>query len=148
MMNAKRFFFTSAAVIKDCDRKTRSVLSKFGAFVRRTAKGSIRKAKKPARPGSPPHDHGGPLKRLIFFVWEAARRSVIIGPERLRSKEGDAPHALEHGGQTTSTRKVRVGRSSYRATRKVTIAAHPYMGPAAAKESKKLPDLWSNSVKS
>jgi hypothetical protein len=146
-MNAKKFFFTSAAVIKDCDRKTRSVFSKFGAFVRRTAKGSIRKAKKAARPGNPPHSHNGLLKKFVFFVWDATKRSVIIGPEKLNGTEGDAPHALEHGGQSVATRTVRVARSKYRATRRVTIEARPYIGPAAAKESPKLPDMWANSIK-
>jgi hypothetical protein len=140
----QRFFFDSAAVIRAADKQTRGVLSKFGAFVRRTARSSIRKAKKPAPAGKPPHGHGAQLlKKFLFFAYDPAKKSVIIGPAKLGGTIGDAPRALEHGGQSEATRTIRVGRSKYRATRKVTIAPHPYMGPAVAKESRTLPDLWA-----
>jgi len=47
-------FFDSKKVVSATDRATRRVLSRFGAFVRRTAKQSIRKRKKVSQPGSPP----------------------------------------------------------------------------------------------
>jgi len=50
----KQLFFDREAVTSRVDPATRKVLSKFGAFVRRTAKGSIRRRRKAAPPGSPP----------------------------------------------------------------------------------------------
>ena len=62
-----RFFFDSRHVMNRVDKATRSVLSKFGAYVRRTARRSIRKRKRRSRPGKPPSSHSGLLKRFIFF---------------------------------------------------------------------------------
>jgi len=173
----KNFFFDRAAVIKAVDRQTRSVLSKFGAYVRRTAKGSIKKAapsklekvkrarkvlarsKTPATQqlamevlmraqqdasapaGQPPRSVKGFLKDHIFFVFEPARRGVIIGPEALGAAV--APKALEQGGRSIT--KIRRGGQTI--SRVVTVRPHPYMGPAVAKVEKQLPSLWATAGK-
>lgn len=134
-MRIKQLFFDSPKVLRSVDKATRSVLSKFGAFVRRTAKGSIRKRKKPSAPGTPPSSHTGLLKRFIFFGYDPNRKSVVIGPERLNQKTSDAPHTLEYSGRTAIGKK------------RVKIAARPYMGPAFEKEKQHLPALWKDSVK-
>jgi hypothetical protein len=140
-MKFKQMFFTSKAVLSATDRATRRVLSKFGAYVRRTAKSSIRKRKAISRPGKPPSSHTGLLKRFILFGYDPAKRSVVIGPLRLtRDGRGDAPQALEEGG---TSRTVRRGRK-----KRVKIKARPYMGPAMEKEKPKLPHMWRNSVSS
>ena len=69
----KQLFFDRQAVISKVDAATRRVLSKFGAFVRRSAKSSIRKLKKPAPPGHPPSSHTGLLKKFIFGYGAAVR---------------------------------------------------------------------------
>ena len=103
----KQLFFDRQAVISRVDPATRKVLSKFGAFVRRTAKGSIRNRKAAAPPGSPPSSHTGLLKKFIFFGYDPQRESVVIGPTRLdRRGQGEAPSLLEHGGQTTLVRRA------------------------------------------
>ena len=136
----KQLFFDREAVASKADAATRKVLSKFGAFVRRTAKGSIRNRGKPAPPGSPPSSHTGLLKKFIFFGYDAGARSVVVGPARLdRRGRGDAPALLEHGGLTTLKRRGRRRRAAYR--------ARPYMGPAFEKEQPKLPAMWRDSVK-
>ena len=136
----RKCFFDRQAVISRADAATRKVLSKFGAFVRRTAKGSIRNRHKPAPPGSPPSSHTGLLKKFIFFGYDAGARSVVIGPARLdRRGRGDAPSLLEHGGATTLKRRGRRRRAAY--------WARPYMGPAFDKEQPKLPTMWRDSVK-
>ena len=140
-MKFKRMFFTSKAVLSATDRATRRVLSKFGAYVRRTAKSSIRKRKAISAPGKPPSSHTGLLKRFILFGYDPAKRSVVIGPLRLtRGGRGDAPRALEEGG---TTQVVRRGRK-----KRVKIKARPFMGPAMEKEKPKLPQMWRNSVSS
>jgi len=128
-------FFDSAKVVRSVDKSTRKVLSKFGAFVRRTAKQSIRKRKTSSAPGAPPSSHTGLLKRFIFFGYDPQKRSVVIGPERLDQKNTDAPHTLEYGGRTTVDKK------------RIKISARPFMGPAFEKEKPNLPSIWKDSVK-
>ena len=136
----KRMFFDRQAVISKVDAATRRVLSKFGAFVRRSAKSSIRKRKKPAPPGQPPSSHTGLLKKFIFFGYDADRRSVVIGPTRLNQKgRGEAPPLLEYGGKATLVRR---GKKKH-----VTYQARPYMGPAFEKEKPQLPAMWRGSVR-
>ncbi len=139
-----RVISETSAVLKAADRQTGAVLKKFGAFLMTTARRSIRSGKKPSRPGQPPHAHGkSPLKTFLRFNYDASRQSVITGVERLPGKIGQAPAALEHSGPT----KVLTGPRGRRVVKTVTMAARPFMGPAAAKEVKQLPALWANSVK-
>ena len=139
----KQMFFDKAAVLRAADEAAPRVLSRFGAYVRTTARHSIRKRKAVSRPGSPPSSHTGLLRRFIFFGYDRERKSVVIGPQRLNAKVGDAPAALEHGGVST----VVEGRRGRRRKRRVRIAQRPYMGPAFEKEKPKLPAMWQNSVR-
>lgn len=139
-MRVKSMFFDRKAVLSKVDAAARRTLSRFGAFVRRTAKSSIRKRKKPASPGSPPSSHTGLLKKFIFFGYDPGHKSVVIGPARLSSKgRGSAPSILEYGGSTTLQRHGRRQRVSYR--------PRPFMGPALEKEQPQLPAMWKNSVR-
>ena len=140
----KGLFFDSAKVQAATSRAERNVLSRFGAFVRRTARSSIRKRKGPSEPGQPPSSHTGLLKRFIFFAYEPERRSVVIGPVRLNQKVGDAPAALEHGGPS---KVVSGNRRRKRQVRTITIRPRPFMGPAFEAERPKLSAMWANSVK-
>ena len=135
-----KLFFDKKAVRDKVDAGTRRVLSKFGAFVRRTARSSIRKRKKPSAPGSPPSSHIGLLKKFIWFGYEPAKRSVVIGPARLsQAGRGEAPHLLEYGG---------IGRIEHRGKRKrAKVRPRPFMGPAFEKEQPKLPAMWRDSVR-
>ena len=136
----KQLFFDSPKVVRAVDRTTRRVLSKFGAFVRRTARSSIRKRKRTSEPGSPPSSHTGLLKRFIFFGYDAQKRSVVIGPERLTQRgRGEAPHLLEYGGTGSVQRKGK--------RRRAKVRARPFMGPAFEKEEPKLAAMWRDSIK-
>jgi hypothetical protein len=92
----RQSFFDSAAVQSAVDRATLRVLSRFGAFVRTSARSSIRKRKAVGRPGEPPSSHEGSLKRLILFAFDTQSQSVVVGPARFRA--GEAPPLLEFGG--------------------------------------------------
>ena len=142
-MNIKKLFFDRKAVTGKVDRATRMVLSRFGAFVRRAARSSIRERRRVSSPGQPPSSHTGLLKKFIFFGYEPARRNVVIGPAKLNQKIGDAPHALERGGTSTVVEGLRGDRRK----RRVKIKARPFMGPAFDKEKPKLPAMWAGSVK-
>lgn len=101
---AKTVFFDRNLDAALSDGKRRA-LSRAGAFVRRTMKGSIRKAKKSADPGKPPKSKTGLLKKLIFFVYERAKQTVIIGPAKVNNtgfpgEPDDALPILEFGGTT------------------------------------------------
>jgi len=142
-MVTKQMFFDTKAVLSAVDKATRRVLSRFGAFVRTTARSSIRKRKRPSAPGRPPSSHTGLLRKFIFFGYDRQRQSVVIGPMRLNQKTGDALEALEYGGPST----VVEGRRGKRRRRRINVAARPFMGPAFEKEQPKLPAMWRDSVR-
>lgn len=135
-------FFDSTEVERALREAERKALSKFGAFVMTTARRSIRKPRKgglPSEPGKPPRNQTGRLKNRIFFGYDLGTRSVVIGPEGIRSAE--APPALEYGGPVV----VRSRRTGGRPVR-VTIEPRPYMAPAFERELPRAPDLWANAV--
>lgn len=138
-LRMKQLFFDSKKVRSSVDRTTRRVLSRFGAFVRRTARSSIRKRKNTSTPGSPPSSHTGLLKRFIWFGYDPGQDSVVIGPARLtQNNRGDAPSLLEYGGRTTLKRNGKRVRAKF--------GARPFMGPAFEKEQPKLPAMWRDSI--
>jgi len=152
------WFFDKPAVTWAVDGAARRVLSKFGAFVRSTARRSIRKPRRvpvgelsesqlrryretgtrpfaPSRPGEPPRNQTGLLRDNIFFFYDRSERSVTIAPAKMRSD--DVPGVLEHGGMTRVRPSGRMAK----------IEPRPYMGPALEKEESKLEPLWRNSVR-
>ena len=133
-------FFDRKKVTRAVDKATRRVLSRFGAFVRTSARSSIRRRKNPSKPGQAPTNWTGLLKRFLFFSFVPSKRSVVIGPARLNKASKDAPELLEKGGAVK--RRDRKGKR-----RSVRYRSRPYMGPAFRKEQKKLPKLWRNSVR-
>lgn len=128
---AKGAFFDRAAVTDQLDPAIRKALSKFGAFVRTRAKSSLKYGKGTATSGKPPIVHRGgmtrtkankktgkvtttaasPLRELLFFSYDASRKSVVIGPT-LGGPATGAPEKLEAGD-------------------------HPFMRPALAAEQAK-----------
>jgi len=141
----KRGLFDRQAVISAVETAERKALSRFGAFVRRSARSSIRKAKGPSKPGKPPHSHVGLLKQFILFSYDRSRGSVIIGPALLTGHGSDPDRlaALEGGGMVTLRRRNKAGKME---SVQVHIKARPFMGPALRKEEPKLPDLLRNAM--
>ena len=140
----KRSFFDRTAVMKKMDAKTHRALSAFGAFVRRTARSSIRKSKGISKPGQPPHAHGAKGIKEIFFGYDKAKKTVVIGPVLLNATAQPAgktvPELLESGGQVSVTEK----------DGKVTLMfyrARPFMKPAFdnEKQNAKLQKLFGEA---
>jgi hypothetical protein len=109
--NVKSMFVDRRAVIDAVGRVRARVLSKAGAFVRRTAKGKIRYAKSASKPGNPPHAHRGkrgssPLRDLIYFAYDERTCSVVIGPTPFRGV-AIAPRTLELGGTARGRKNPR-----------------------------------------
>jgi hypothetical protein len=104
MARVTKTFFDRQAVIDAVGRANARVLAKAGAFIRRSAKRSIRYAKSPSKPGNPPHAHesrkGGkdsPLRELIFFAYDDRTTSLVVGPTPFRGA-AIVPRVLELGG--------------------------------------------------
>jgi len=146
-LRIKDMFFNAKAVTGAVDRATRRVLSRFGAFVRTTAQHSIRKRKTVSRPGQPPSSHVGTLRRLIFFGYDPAKKSVVIGPTPFG--DGKAPELLEqqHVSGTTMRTRITVKQRGKVQTVWAAFKSRPFMGPALEQEKPKLPDGWRNSVR-
>lgn len=85
-----------------------------------------------SKPGEPPRSITGLLRRNIFFAYDPARESVVIGPAML-NRGTQAPETLEYGGST----EVR--------GRNVKIEARPFMGPALEREAPKLPGFFADA---
>jgi hypothetical protein len=105
-----KMFFDRRAVIDAVGRANATVLAKAGAFIRRSAKGTIRYAKGVSKPGNPPHAHestkhgkDSPLRELIFFAYDDATNSLVVGPTPFQGP-AIAPRVLELGG-TAPARK-------------------------------------------
>lgn len=144
---AKAGFFDRDRVIAQLNRNARKALSRLGAFVRTRARTSLRYRKGVSAPGSPPSAHRtvpgprskrpqavSPLREFLFFSYDDASRSVVIGPTRLNGKAGTAPKALEYGGVSVVLSN---GKS-----RAVGVKARPYMRPALAAELPNIPKVW------
>lgn len=138
-------------VAKQAKSGVRRGLEKMAAYIRQTAKNSIKTAAKMSkkkfgnllktptggvvsRPGDPPLNHTGKLKNNIFFAWEEATQSVRIGPTKFNGR-GSSMAALEYGGPAPVLVKKWHGHGS-RPTweiRTVYIRARPFMRPALKK---------------
>jgi len=140
-LKIKTLFFDRPKVWRAVDKAKRAVLSKAGAFIRTTARHSMRRRKGSAPPGKPPHVHEGSLRRLILFGYDRSSDSVVVGP--VGFKRSSTPNVLEFGGVTTVIRR----RRGKLVKRKARIAKRAYMGPALEKERPKLPRLWAGSVR-
>ena len=171
-MKISKMFFDSEQVVRFIERRTKSVFIRFGQYVRKVARHSMKKPGKKAvsymgtvqvgsrsityttkssMPGDPPFVQTGLLKRFIFYGFDVARRSVIIGPEKLSGLVAEhAAESLEYGGESTTWDKgwsAVDGRArSTKVYRRITIRARPYMRPAFAAGMKKLPEFWQQSV--
>lgn len=137
--------FDGASIARATDAGTIEALKKIGAFVRKTARQSMKTPSKKAREaaragkvspistqGKPPLAHTENIKRFMLFDVDRVRKTVSIGPKQLsRTVTNKALKALEFGGSS-------VGKSPRtHKTRRINVKARPFMGPALeANESK------------
>lgn len=107
--NARKSVFQDDRIIEKFANASRRVLNKFGAFVRRRAKSSIRARKRASTPGAAPSKHTGLLRDLIVFNVDRSPNNVVIGPlqtnkvshigPNLTPVTGTVPEVLEDGGE-------------------------------------------------
>jgi hypothetical protein len=163
-LRIKELFFDRAAVQKAVARGRLRALNRIGGFLRTTSRRGMRSKKGASPPGTPPHAHTKLLKDHLYFSYDQARDSVVIGPALLISREedgrpvsGTVPQVLEQGGEIR-VREVKRGRGWARArskkaaqgkqTRlvKAEVKARPFMGPAleTARKADKLSEFWKD----
>ncbi len=165
-MALKGIEFKPSNVLSPADKELRRRLFKLGAFVRRSARQSIRKSKKAvADPGKPPKSKSGHLKNLIVYDVELDDRNVVIGPRVARSK---IANFIEYGGEQVIEvwpwwqaadfkerqkikREIKAkGRRLHDPANKVKITVkyepRPFMRPAFEKEIRANPDLWGDLI--
>ena len=141
----KSVFFDKSAVTDALDPGVAKALGKTGARIRLRARGSLKYAKGPSRPGQPPHVHrsvgfvrkrkvkgksvaqaSSPFRELLLFSYDPSTKSVVIGPA-IGGPRDNAPEVLEFGGTCTVERD-----DGRRAT--IRVGARPTMQPALDKE--------------
>jgi len=182
----KSLFFDRQSVRLLLDDGTRRALNHFGAYCMRVARNSIKSRDSVSSPGSPPHSHVGAENRRIrtalrkagkappklsrglkeiYYSYDPAARSVVIGPIRfnssqlagthIRSGNVTTPELLEYGGtawrnvapmQIRSLGKVWV-HSPNLPPRRCTYRPRPFMGPAFEIARARLPSIWASSVR-
>lgn len=92
--------------------KVRRVLTRFGAYARRTMQKSVRrkgsKTTPHSKPGDPPFSPTGKLRKSIEFHFDKKEQSVIVGPVKFNQiffnghgepVRGTVPKVLEEGGE-------------------------------------------------
>ena len=169
-MRMTHFFLDRQEVVKSIGKANRRAMSKVGAFIRRRARSSLRRRKRPSMPGQPPSVHSrskvATLKNILF-AYDPQNETLVVGPVRLNQSSllgpqlGSAtvPQVLEFG-DTVKIREVRVGNNWRSGVRRVRpgqprrvraakYAPRPFMGPALEQEAAAgtIPDAWSGSVK-
>jgi hypothetical protein len=116
-------------------KRTEAGLSRFGAFVWRRAKSSIKDGQNKGRvslPGRPPLGHTRALRSRILFALDRAAQSVVIGPTPYR--DGTGAQALEEGGTQAVVKNGHVVVYRYR--------ARPFMLPAFEAELDDAAEGW------
>lgn len=156
---ARSNFFDRAKVMNAIGGARLRVLKEYGRRVRKRAQQSLRYGTATSAPGAPPTAHKtghvtrkskstgktrvrsvSYLREFLFFAYDDATKSVVIGPVRLNSTVSpDALPALEYGGSSVV--------ADHGKRRSVRIRARPFMRPADAAERPGLPALWKDSVR-
>jgi hypothetical protein len=154
--DVKKMFFDRAAVMKAIRADERRYFAMAGASIMKTARRSIRKRKAVSKPGTPPTNRTGELKKNIFFAFDPATRSVVTGPARFAKGSGKPPGLLEHGGRTRAERRMVLKGGTGEHPRRTVIEKgtvldykpRPYMEPALVAIVPTLPLLRAKATRS
>lgn len=153
-------FFDTPRVLAEVEKTNRQSMARAGGYIRAVAIRSMKTTGGHSRPGSPPHAHrdtGELLKKLLFFAYDPATKSTVIGPVGFSGSE--VPSRLEYGHIFTArSRRVLVrypgggrgkgrtppGRRWVTLNGRIAVAPRPFMGPALRRsiELGKIPEQW------
>lgn len=91
-----------------------------------------RRPKQSSKPGEPPRNHAGHLKKFLYYAFDPQSKSVVIGPAVLpQISTPGVPGILEYGGVSEGSR----------------IEPRPFMRPAEAKARRDYTDVWKNAIR-
>jgi len=138
---AVKYKFTPKELLSKAAKAEKQVLMGQGAYVRKAAMSSIKKAGKKRRsskPGHPPYSQTGLLRKFILFHVDEDAHNVIVGPKLLSQGKHNIdggrtiPEILERGGSMRRIVKYKATKRKPATTRRVRvrIKARPYMMPA------------------
>ena len=154
--------FDASTILWPTKAFVKTLLHKFGGYVRQTQRNSMKRSKIgplggpiPSLPGQPPRRRPGKnpdIKETVFYYADPVRKDVVIGMVLLRNKSAmgePMPGVLEYGG----TSIIRTGRWSKktgnagRGMKAITVAPRPSAVPAFKKAVKKyLQDLIREGI--
>lgn len=165
------WFFDQSELLRKVAAARVKVMSKQGAYLRRTMRGLLRVSKHASKPGSPPHVRSAAsLLRLIIFAYDDSTSSVVVGPigGRRHGTSGDGrsvdrsgvPETLEYGGRVSflvarwrgkvrrlNTIPARVDRRKLNIeTLTKYIQPRPYVSRTLQIEMKKLPGFYRDAL--
>jgi len=145
----KANFFDARKVQLAVETGMRKKMARFGAFVRTSAKSSLRKRKGISKPGTTPTSWTGLLRKFILFSYDASSKSVVIGPVPF-SSNATVPRLLEEGGtvqgdgreiwitndvgRDAAGKFVSGGRTKKKLEGTIVYEPRPYMKPARDRE--------------
>jgi phage gpG-like protein len=126
-----RTHFDARKIDRAARKASITSLGHAAAAIRKAARKSIRRRKRPSRPGQPPSSPKGKLKRAraILYAVDKHKQAAVIGPTA--TMMGQAAAAHEHGG--------RYKQQDY--------PARPFMRPALQETAPRLPRHWAGSIK-
>jgi hypothetical protein len=133
-------FFDRKKVTDAMDRKSKKCLSSAGAFGRTFMKRGMRKRKGVSAVGAFPSSHSGELRDLIYFVYDAASKGVVIGPKLFKKGRDTTgsktiPQLVNEGGAVSRVAAVGRGGNSKRKRVKQVYKPRPFVAltqPVAA----------------
>ena len=121
--------FDEKKIRKKAETETFKNLGHAAATLRKIARRSIRRRKRPSPIGRPISTHTGAAKQAILYEVDRPHGPAIIGP--VASRIGPAMRYHEHGGRRGKRR----------------LPARPVMGPAMAKIGPRLSGYWAGSIR-
>ena len=156
------FIEYKANFFSEVDKGLKRDLSRLGAYCRKTAKNSIKDARRLSkkkrresrwrrdrftgvaepysREGQPPLSKTGLLKKFILFAWDNSTKSAVVGAAKF--KDGNVPHALEYGGVVN----IATWEGGHHHVVSAYIRPRPYMRPALAETQKYLPKVFQDAL--
>lgn len=151
----KDFFFDRVKVINRLSAGERRAMSKIGAFIRVSARQSMKRRKTVAPASSPPSVHSRSkvyTLKNILFGYEPTQHRVIVGPVLLsrfaKTREAGRGNTLVKASEPIPALHEFGGTAKLLSPkgdeREVRYAARPFMGPALERERQngKLINAW------
>jgi hypothetical protein len=150
----KSGFFDRPGVIAAINKTTHRYLNRFGYEVAREAKRLMVDAPPGvySPPGFAPFAHSGLLRKMIYWAFDVATRSLVVGPSALKDHYTPytnfmVPELLEYGG--TAIRKGRGGFMWQKYGQAIPIYHYeprPYMGPALTYVWARNDLIWDRAI--